>query len=86
MNRHCECFHHKCPEKVYQFRGAYDLESSIDKSFRDLAFEKKVILEVTMIGARNLALQPDVYCIIFQSLEVISKAKLDTGIFHAMDA
>ena len=37
-----------------------------------------------MMGAMNLALQPDIYCIIFQSLEVLSR--IDTCLFHDMDA
>ena len=53
-------------------------------SFRDLSFAKMVILEVTMTWAMNLALQTDVYCIIFQLLEVLSR--LDACLFHAMDA
>ena len=32
----------------------------------------------------NLALQPDVYCTIFQLLEV--QSRLDTCLLHAMDA
>ena len=53
-------------------------------SFRDLTFEKMVILDVSMTGAMNLALPPNVCCIIFQLLEVLSK--LDTWLLHAMDA
>ena len=35
-------------------------------------------------GAMNLVLWPDVYCIIIQSLEVVSK--LDICLFHTIDA
>ena len=37
-----------------------------------------------MMGATNLDLQPDVYCIIFQSLEVLSR--LDICLSDPMDA
>ena len=53
-------------------------------SFVLLTFDKTVILEVSRMGTMNLALQPDVYCIIFQSLEVLSRLK--TCFFYAMDA
>ena len=46
--------------------------------------EKTVILAVSMMGAINLALWPDVYYITFQSLEVLSR--IDTCLFHAMGA
>ena len=46
--------------------------------------KKKLILEVSMMGTMNLALQPYVYCMIFQSLEVLSR--LDTCVFQVMDA
>ena len=49
-----------------------------------LTFDKTVILEVSRMGTINLALRTDVYCIIFQSLEVLSRLK--TCFFYAMDA
>ena len=36
------------------------------------------------MGTINLALRPDVYCIIFESLEVLSR--LNTCFFYAVDA
>ena len=53
-------------------------------SFGLLTFDKTVILEVSGMGTINLALRPDVYCIIFQSLEVLSRLK--ACFFYAMDA
>ena len=53
-------------------------------SFGLLTFDKTVILEVSRTGTINLALRPDVYCIIFQSLEVLSRLK--ACFFYAMDA
>ena len=53
-------------------------------SFVLLTFDKAVILEVSRTGTINLALRPDVYCIIFQSLEVLSRLKV--CFFYAMDA
>ena len=58
--------------------------SNVINSFVLLTFDKTVILEVSRTGTINLALQPDVYCIIFQSLEVLSRLK--TCFFYAMDA
>ena len=53
-------------------------------SFVLLTFDKTVILEVSRMGTINLALRPDVYCIIFQLLEVLSRLK--ACFFYAMDA
>ena len=53
-------------------------------SFVLLTFDKTVILEVSRTGTINLALRPDVYCIILQSLEVLSRLK--ACFFYAMDA
>ena len=53
-------------------------------SFVLLTFDKTVILEVSRMGTINLALRPDVYCIILQSLEVLSRLK--ACFFYAMDA
>ena len=53
-------------------------------SFVLLTFDKTVILEVSRMGTINLALRPDVYCIILQSLEVLSRLKV--CFFYAMDA
>ena len=50
-------------------------------SFVLLTFDKTVILEVSKTGTMNLALRPDVYCIIFQLLEVLSRLK--TCFFYA---
>ena len=53
-------------------------------SFVLLTFDKTVILEVSRTGTINLALRPDVYCIIFQLLEVLPRLKV--CFFYAMDA
>ena len=53
-------------------------------SFVLLTLDKTVILEVSRMGTINLALWPDVYCIIFQLLEVLSRLK--AYFFYAMDA
>ena len=63
--------------------GFNKIYTNTQKSFVLLTFNKTVILEVSRTGTINLALRPDVYCIIFQLLEVLSKLKV---CFYAMDA
>ena len=63
---------------------AAQMQSIYVNSFGLLTFDKTVILEVSRMGTINLALRPDVYCIIFQSLEVLSRLK--ACFFYAMDA
>ena len=60
------------------------LSMAMLNSFALLTFDKTVILEVSRMGTINLALRPDVYCIILQSLEVLSRLK--ACFFYAMDA
>ena len=70
-----------CPEHD---RIMWPVRQQCINSFGLLTLDKTVILEVSRTGTINLALRPDVYCIIFQSLEVLSRLK--ACFFYAMDA
>ena len=72
------------PERFRQILEPSGKSLQVFNSFVLLTFDKTVILEVSRTGTVNLALRPDVYCIIFQSLEVLSRQK--TCFFYAMDA